>query len=108
VERLLLIYVGKEVFVARSLLLAQWFPILQMHEIQVLKIYPLAFAFTDKPQFYELPNMMQFIRSRDEEEAELPLFLHRRENNPVFPAYAAADKIIFAGGNAFGLVARQD
>jgi hypothetical protein len=73
-----------------------------MHELQVLKIYPLPFVFTDAPHFYGLPNMMQFIRFRDEEETELPLFLHRRENKPVFPAYAAADKIIFAGGTRSG------
>lgn len=76
-----------------------------MFELQALKIYPLVFVFTDAPHSYGLRNTMQFIRSRDEEETELPLFLHRRENKRVFPAHAAADKIIFAGGNAFGLEA---
>jgi hypothetical protein len=99
---------GKELFVARSFFLTRWFPTVQMHEVQVLKIYPLAFLFTDAPYFYGLPNMMRFVRSRDEEEADLPVFLHRRENNPVFPVYATDDKAIFTRGNAFGLVARQD
>ncbi len=102
------LYVGKELFVARSLFLAQLFSTLQVHELQVLKIYPLAFLFTDAPHFLGLPNMMQFICSRDEDEAELPLFLYRRDHNPVFPAYAEGNKIVFAGGNTFGLVARQD
>ena len=102
------IYMAKELFLARSLFLASWFPTLVVHEMQILKIYPLAFLFTDAPHFYGLPNMMQFIRPRDEDEAELPLFLYRRENNPVFPAYAGSDKVVFAGGHAFGLVARQD
>ena len=60
------------------------------------------------PLFYGLPNTMQFILSRDDEDTKIPLFLYRRDGNPVFPAYAERDKIVFAGGNAFGIVARQD
>jgi hypothetical protein len=52
--------------------------------------------------------MMQFVRSRDEEEIEVPVLIHRRENNPVWPAYTTPNTTIFLGGNAYGIVARQD
>jgi hypothetical protein len=101
------VYAGEEMFLARSLFLTTWTPRVDVEEMFILKAFPLALLFVRKSAFYGLPNLIQFIRSRDEEEAELPLFVYRRENHPVWPAYTSNTNSIMFGSNAFGLVAQR-
>ncbi len=102
------IYLGKDLFLARSLFQTVWSPILEVQEMFILKMYPLAFLFIKKPIFYGAANLMKFVQSRDEIEAEIPLLLFLSEDNPVWPAYTSNTNAIMFGGNAYGLVARRD
>ncbi len=102
------LYLGKDLFLARSLFHTVWSPILEVHEMFILKMYPLAFLFIQKPIFYGAPNLMKFLQSRDEEESEIPILLFLNEAHPVWPAYTSNTSAIMFGGNAYGLVARQD
>jgi hypothetical protein len=43
------VYLGRELFIARSVFLASWHPMVELSEMQVLKIYPLGFVFTQTP-----------------------------------------------------------
>jgi hypothetical protein len=102
------IYLGRDLFLARSLFHTIWSPTVELHEMFVLKMYPLAFLFIGTPFFHGAANLMKFIQSRDEEEAEIPLLLFQHESHPVWPAYTSSTNSIMFGGNAYGLVARPD
>lgn len=91
------IYLGEEMFLMRSAFLGKWHP-LELTEIQLLKAPPLAFMFARKSRFYGLPNMVQFVQNRDDAEIDVPIILNRRDQNPVWPAVAERDQIIFLGG----------
>lgn len=102
------VHLGKDLFLARSLFHTTWSPVVEVHEMFILKMYPLAFLFIKKPTFFGLPNLMKFIQSRDEEDAEIPLFPYVSENHPVWPAYTSDNSAIMFGRNAYGLVAQRD
>lgn len=102
------IYLGKDLFLARSLFRTVWSPLLEVHEMFILKMYPLAFLFIQKPIFHGTANLIKFVQSRDDVEVEVPLLLFLNENHPVWPAYTSNTNSIMFGGNAYGLVARQD
>jgi hypothetical protein len=102
------IFLGKDLFLARSLFHTVWSPILEVHEMFILKMYPLAFLFTTMPIFFGAANLMKFVQLRDEEETEIPLLLFLSEDHPVWPAYTSNTNAIMFGGNAYGLLAQQD
>jgi hypothetical protein len=102
------VYLGETIFLMRSAYLTSWNPSVELSEMHILKIYPLAFVFARRPTFHGLPNMMRFVQSRDDEETDVPILLHRREKHPVWPAVVTPKEVIFLGGNSSGVVARQD
>jgi hypothetical protein len=102
------VYSGSELFLMRDAFLFNWQPTIEAFPAQVLKIYPLGFMFTRKPNFFGLPNMFLFVQPNDQQETELPLYVYRRENHPAWPIVPDPDGIIFLHGGSYGLIARKD
>lgn len=98
------IYRNDSMFLMRDAFLATWSPTVQLFPMHILKAYPLAFLFTQKPSFLGTPNMMMFIQKNDNDEFDVPVDLHRFENHPVWPVAAGPNEAIFLGGSSFGLV----
>ena len=85
-----------------------WHPTVKVIPIHIIKIYPLAFMFAQEPYFCGLPNLRMFLQASDELEADVPVVLGFRDNNPVWPALAQKRNLILIGGNSFGLIGRRD
>jgi hypothetical protein len=101
------IYNGPSIFVMRNAYYTIWHP-LEIVPIQILKCYPLAFVFAQKPWFGGLPNLLQFVQSRDDEEIELPLLMGARENHETWPAVPVGNTSILLAGDSFGFVGNRN
>jgi len=102
------LYTGPEIFVMRHAYFAIWHPTVKLIDMVVLKLYPLAFMFVRWPWFGGLPDMRFFLRSRDDEETEIPINMHFQESNAHWPAVPDPNSVIFLGGNSFGIVGQRD
>lgn len=100
------LYLREEMFLMRDAFLTKWSPTVELDHVQILKAPPLAFMFSQQPRFHGLPNMMQFIQARDEEEIDVPIMLARRDRHPMWPIVPMNNQIILLAGSSYGLIAR--
>ena len=84
-----------------------WNP-LEISPIQILKAYPLAFMFVQKPWFLGLPNLLQFVRPHDDEEIDVPLFTYKRDRHAVWPAIPTGNTLMLLAGDSFGFVGNKN
>jgi hypothetical protein len=101
------IYTGPSIFVMRNAYYTVWRP-LEIIPIQVLKCFPLAFMFAQKPWFSGLPNLLRFARPRDDEEIELPILMNARENLDTWPAVPIGNTSVILAGDSFGYVGSKN
>jgi hypothetical protein len=73
-------------------------------DIQILKCFPLAFMFAQKPWFGGLPNLLNFVQHRDEEEIELPILMRARENHQAWPAVPHGNTLMLMAADSFGFI----
>jgi hypothetical protein len=97
------IYTGSSIFLMRNAYYATWNPV-EVIPIQVLKCYPLAFMFAQKPWFGGLPNLLQFVRIKDDEEVELPILMYARDGHEAWPVVPSASTLMLMAGDSFGLI----
>jgi hypothetical protein len=102
------VFVGHELFIMRNAYHTVWHPTVELRPMMLLKLYPLAFMFVQEPWFMGVPNMRMYLRDRDNEDAELPVQLWRRDNHSFWPAMATPNSMIMLGGDSFGLIGRRD
>ena len=102
------LYLGEEIFVMRSAFLTRWSPTVEVNQVYLLKCAPLAFMFSRDARFHGVPNMLKFVQNRDQDEAELPILLNRRETASVWPAMPLDNQIILLASPSFGFVAKQN
>ena len=100
------IYTGPSIFVMRNAYYTVWDPV-EVIPIQVLKCYPLAFMFVQKPWFGGLPNMFQFMRPRDDDEIELPILVYARDNHEAWPVVPIGNTLMLMAGDSFGFIGRK-
>jgi len=60
--------------------------------------------FVQEPWFAGLPNLRMFLCDDDDEEIDVPLWLHRRDRDPLWPATAQPDNLVILAGDSFGLL----
>ncbi len=101
------VYEGDEIFVMRSAFLATATSPVQLHEVYIVKAPPLAFMFARRPNFCGLPNMMNYIQSRDQDEVEVPIVLGLRDPYASWPVVAYGNQFIMLGGASYGVIAQK-
>lgn len=56
-----------------------------------------------------VPNMRLYLQhGDDEEDAEVPIELWRKDNHPFWPAVATPNNLIMLAGDSFGLIGKRD
>jgi hypothetical protein len=80
------VFTGPELFIMRNAYHTIWHPTVELRPMMLLKLYPLAFMFVQEPWFIGVPNMRLFLRDRDDEDAEIPIELWRKDSHPFWPA----------------------
>lgn len=100
------IYTGPSIFVMRNAYYAHWDPV-EVIPIQILKCFPLAFMFAQKPWFGGLPNLLNFAQHRDEEEIELPILMRARENHQAWPAVPHGNTLMLMAADSFGFIGNK-
>lgn len=100
------IYTGPSIFVMRNAYYTVWHP-LEIVPIQILKCYPLAFMFVQKPWFGGLPNLLQFAQSKDDQEVELPILIYARDNHEAWPIVPVGNTLMLMAGDSFGFIGNK-
>jgi hypothetical protein len=102
------IFVGSELFLMRNAYHTTWHPTVELRPLILLKLYPLAFMFVQENWFLGVPNLRTYLQPRDDEEAEVPIELRLRDENPFWPAVVAPSNVIMLAGDSFGLIGQRD
>jgi hypothetical protein len=63
--------------------------------------------FAQKPWFAGLPNLLQFVRPRDDEEIELPIVMYARDNHEAWPVVPIGNTMMLMGGDSFGFIGNK-
>jgi hypothetical protein len=84
-----------------------WSPAVRITPIQILKAFPLAFMFVQKATFHQLPNLASHLCNHDDDEADVPIQMYRRESHPLWPALPERNRLIMFGGDSFSLISKR-